>query len=317
MPLPRRRSRTIRVLVLGDLALDVALAPSGPLRRGTDVPGAVRLHQGGSAASAARWLARLGARATLVCAVGRDAVGRALVGTLRADGVLVRAVRPSGGRTARIGIVIDPASGERSFVAERGAADLLRPADMDARWFRGLDALHLPAYSLLGSPLGEAGRAAIAHARAAGARLSLDLASAAPLLAGGRAAAHALVREAAPDLLFTNEHEAVAFLGEADPARLLDYAPVVVIKRGPAGATLLARQPGGAPVPGGRLEVATRALAASDTTGAGDAFDAGFLMTWLSAGATIRPMTLRRAVAAGHRAAARQVRRPRPELSLG
>jgi len=160
MPLLASRPRQARALVLGDLALDVALAPSRPLQRGTDVPGSVRLHQGGSAANTARWLARLGTRTTLVCAVGRDGAGRALVAALRADGVLVRAVRPAGAPTARIGMLVDPATGERSFVADRGAADLLRPADLEAAWFRGVGVLHLPAYSLLGVPLGAAGRAA-------------------------------------------------------------------------------------------------------------------------------------------------------------
>ncbi len=306
-----------RVLVLGDLALDVALAPVGLLAPGTDVPGAVRLHQGGSAANVARWLARLGGRVTLVCAVGRDGVGRALVAVLRADGVRVRAVRPSGARTARIGMLVDHVTGERSFVAERGAADLLHPADLEARWFRGAAALHLPAYSLLGAPLGDCGRAAVVLAHAAGARVSVDLASARPLLAGGRPAAQALVREIAPDLLFTNEHEAAAFLGEPDPAGLLAFAPIAVVKRGAAGATLLARGPGGPATPGLRLEVPTRPRTAADTTGAGDAFDAGFLAAWLAADAAATPAVLRRAVVAGHRAAGRQVGTPRPELVLG
>ena len=316
MPLLATHSRHVRTLVVGDLALDVALAPSRPLQRGTDVPGAVRLHQGGSAANTARWLARLGTRTTLVCAVGRDVAGRALVAALRADGVLVRAVRPAGAPTARIGMLVDPASGERSFVADRGAADLLRPADLEAAWFRGVGVVHLPAYSLLG-PLGAAGRAAVVRARAAGAQVSLDLSSSGPLLAGGRAAAHALAREVAPDLLFTNQAEAAAFLGQPDPARLLDFAPVAVVKRGAGGATLLIRGPGGVTAPGVRLEVATRAFVAADTTGAGDAFDAGFLASWLAAGGATTPAVLRRAVVAGHRAAARQVGSRRPELALG
>ena len=280
------------------------------------MPGAVRLHQGGSAANTARWLARLGTRTTLVCAVGRDGAGRALVAALRADGVLVRAVRPASAPTARIGMLVDPATGERSFVADRGAADLLRPTDLEAAWFRGVGVLHLPAYSLLG-PLGAAGRAAVVRARAAGAQVSLDLASSGPLLAAGRAAAHALALEVAPDLLFTNQTEAAAFLGQPDPARLLDFAPVAVVKRGADGATLLSRGPGGATAPGVRLEVATRPFVAADTTGAGDAFDAGFLASWLAAGRATTPADLRRAVVAGNRTAARQVGLRRPELVFG
>lgn len=303
--------------MLGDLALDVVLAPARPLEHATDVPGRVLLRQGGSAASTARGLARLGVAATLVCAVGRDGPGRALVAALRSDGVRARAVRVQGLPTARIGMLVD-AAGERSFVADRGAADRLSPRDLDPRWFAGAAVLHLPAYSLLGSPLGEAGRAAVALARNAGARVSLDLASAAPLLAGGRPAAHALVRDVAPDLLFTTVGEAAAFLGvgEPEPDGLLGFAPLVVLKRGAAGATALIRGPGAGHV--GRLEVATRPLPAADTTGAGDAFDAGFLAAWLAAPAAhgLRPTVVRRAIVAGNRAAARHLTRRRPELRL-
>jgi sugar/nucleoside kinase (ribokinase family) len=282
------------------------------MEHGTDVPGSVRLHQGGSAANTARWLARLGVRSTLVCSVGRDAPGRALVRTLRRDGVTVRAAHPAGARTARIGMVVDSA-GERSFVADRGAADLIVPAHLRQAWFRGVGVLHLPAYSLLASPLGEAATRAAEVARAAGARVSVDLSSAGPLLARGRAWARERIVAVAPDLLFSNVPEATAFLGHADLERLLDFAPIAIVKRGHGGGTLLAR--GGAG-PAVRLEVPTRRVAAADTTGAGDAFDAGFLAEWLTHDRATEPAELRRAVVAGHRVAARQVAAPRLELEL-
>jgi len=314
MSQPRRpsRPRTLRAVVLGDLALDVVLAPARPLEHGTDVPGIVRLHQGGSAANTARWLARLEVRSTLICAVGRDGPGRALVAALVRDGVSVRAARLAGARTARIGMLVD-ASGERSFVADRGAADLLGPGDVRPAWFNGAGVLHLPAYSLLGSPLGEAAAHAIVMARAAGAAITVDLASAGPLLAGGRPAAHRVIRDPAPDLLFTNAAEAAAFLGDGDLEGLLAFAAVAVVKRGAGGATVVARRPGLAAT---RFEVATRPIMTGDTTGAGDAFDAGFLAAWLAAGRATTPAILRRAVVAGHRAAARQLAAPRPELAL-
>lgn len=310
--------RPLRAVVLGDLALDVVLAPARPLEHGTDVLGVVRFHQGGSAANTARWLGRLGVHTTLVCAVGHDGAGRTLVAALRRAGVEVRAARPAGTRTARIGMVVD-ASGERSFVADRGAADLLDAGDLRPAWFRGAGVLHLPGYSLLGSPLGEAAARAIALARAAGARVSVDLASAAPLLAAGRRAAHGTIRAAGPDLLFANAAEAVAFLGEGRLERLLDIAPVVVVKRGAGGATALARGGGDGATgrPALRFDVATRPLAVPDTTGAGDAFDAGFLAAWLALDPSTTPAALRRAVVAGHRAASRQIAAPRPELPLG
>ena len=313
MPLPSRARGRTRAIVLGDLALDVVLAPARPLQLGTDVPGVVRLHQGGSAANAARWLARAGVRTTLICAVGRDAPGRALVAALRGDGVDVRAAHPVRARTARIGMLVDGA-GERSFVADRGAADLLAPGDLRPAWFRGAGVLHLPAYSLLGRSLADAASRAVILARDAGALVSVDLASAAPLLARGRRTAQRRIGAVGPDVLFCNSAEAAAFLGADDLDAFLRFAPIAIVKRGEAGATVLARRAGATPI---RLDVATRPLPALDTTGAGDAFDAGFLAAWLAAGRESTPAVLLQAVVAGNRVAARQIGAPRPEIALG
>jgi ribokinase len=324
MPLlPSRRQLTARrrvgaagpaVVVLGDLVLDVVIAPDRALEQGSDVTGQVRLRQGGSAATCARWLGRIAARSSLICAIGRDSPGRALVHALTADGVAVRAVRVAGARTGRIGVVVD-ASGQRSFVTERGAALRLRPEDLRAEWFEGAGALHLPAYSLLDKPLGDAGFSAIALARAAGARVTVDLASAAPLLAAGRDAALLLLQRADPDLLFATVDEARALLGSRGERDLLELAPVAVVKRGREGATILVRD--------GRdrlrFEVATTPVQPTDTTGAGDAFDAGFLAGWLAAlGRDVAPVAaLQRGAVLGNRTALRHLAAPAGELTLG
>lgn len=299
--------------MLGDLLLDVVLAPTRGLDRGTDVPGRVSLVQGGSAANVARWLGRLGARTTLVAAVGRDAVGRTLVEAVRGDGVQVRAVRVAGERTGRIGVVVSP-DGERSFVADRGAAIQLRPDDLQPQWFARADGLHLPMYSFLGEPLSHAARKAVSLARKSGAFVSVDLASIGPLLERGRQVAVALIEEVAPDLIFSTAVEAQALLERYAVDGLLDLAPTAVVKRGPQGATVLARE-GDQRL---HFEVATEHRIASDTTGAGDAFDAGFLVGWFAARSAGRslPAALQRAAVTGHRAAARQLSTPRPELPL-
>lgn len=309
-----RRAGPPRVVVLGDLALDVVIAPARPLETGTDVPGRVTFVQGGSAANTARWLARLGARATLIAAVGRDGTGRALVDAVRGDGVTARVSRVAGARTARIAVLVGP-GGERSFVPDRGAADRLAPGDLRPAWFAGTDALHLPAYSLMGEPLGAAGRRAIELARAAGGIVSVDIASVGPLMARGRRAAHDLIASAAPEILFATAAEASALLGSGPVEGLLDAARIAVVKRGSKGATVLARS-GSERL---RFEIATTPLEAADTTGAGDAFDAGFLVAWFAAtdaGRTL-PAALHRAALAGHRAAAKQLASPRAEVVLG
>lgn len=295
------------VVVLGDLLLDIVVRSAGALVRATDVPGVIELRQGGSAASTARWLARLGCETRFITSVGDDAIGAALVAEVERDGVVVHAVPVAAGRSGRIGVVLEP-TGERSFVADRAAADLLEPAALRPDWFGGAALLHLPAYSLLSEPLGSAALRACNLARSAGARVSLDLASAGPLLAGGRDRALALVRAVAPDLLFANEMEAHALGGSAAGLRAL--APVVVVKRGSSGALVLF---------GGEAEVAvpTERLATADTTGAGDAFDAGFIAAWLADGAAEDAAVLRRAAEAGVAAARRHLMEPRVELDLG
>jgi sugar/nucleoside kinase (ribokinase family) len=356
------RRRPLRTLVLGDLVLDVVLVPSVEIESATDVPGRVEIRQGGSAANVARWLARLGLRAQLVCAIGRDGAGRSLVAQLERDGVAVRAIRVTGQRTGRIGVVVAP-GGERSFVQDRRAALHLRPEDLKPEWFDRLDLLHLPVYSLLGEPLGRAGTRAVELARDRGALVSTDLASVGPLLAGGRRAARELIARIAPDLIFATEREAEALLGRYDADRLLEFAPIVVIKRGSRGARVVARDGSGTVDTGGgngassgsaetrdsaesgsaesgdaagssgaavapglaepppplRFDVATTPVPAVDTTGAGDAFDAGFIAGWLEsrAAGTGAAAALHRATVAGHRAAARQLRAPRQELPPG
>lgn len=171
-------------------------------------------------------------------------------------------------------------------------------------------------------------------ARSAGALVTLDLASIGPLLAGGREAALALVREVAPDLLFATAGELSGLLGAGGGggsasaaaiasgsginARAVELAPIVVVKRGAEGASVVV----GATAAGASVvafHVATRPIAAADTTGAGDAFDAGFIAEWLASRTAGRSaiVGLRRAAVAGNRVAARQVSTPRRELQLG
>ena len=293
--------------------MDVVLVADRDLERGTDITGRVLMRQGGSAASTARWLARAGARSTLVSSIGRDATGRALVAALASDGVTVRAVRIAGVQTGRIGVFVE-ADGERSFVTDRGAALRLRPEDLRSEWFAGAEVVHLPAYSLLDQPLGRAGMVAIRLAREAGALVTLDLASSGPLLAHGRRAALALIREAAPDLLFATRDEAKALMGARREDGLLALAPITVVKRGRKGATILVRDGADSL----RFEVATTPIKAADTTGAGDAFDAGFLAAWMQARRRgLAPAAaLQRGAVAGNRLALRHLSNPPGEISF-
>ncbi|HUG49106.1 MAG TPA: PfkB family carbohydrate kinase [Candidatus Limnocylindria bacterium] len=322
-----------RLVALGDLVLDIVVRPSEPLLRGSDVAGEIGFRTGGSAANTCRAFVAAGGRATFIGAVGDDAWGRRLAASLRRDGVTPRLAKVAL-PTARLVAMLDP-GGERSFVTQRGAADRLRPADVRRQWLAGCDALHLPAYSLLTEPLRRAALLAVSVARDRGALISLDLASRGPLLQAGRRTAIERIAEVSPDLLLANAGEVDALTGRRGGRRLLELAPVVVIKEGSAGCRVMWRPAGASSADLLELDVATTPLGATDTTGAGDAFDAGFLYALLSSGAREpaagtggqlagedrrqalrRAQVLRRAAVAGHRAAARTLAGPRPELLL-
>lgn len=312
-PLRRASTTTPVLVVLGDLLLDVVARADAGLRPGSDVEGTVRFRVGGSAANVARSFARLGGSATLICAVGRDGWGARLVEVVRSDGVTVRPVRVTGESGRLLALV--GVDGERTFVTERGATDGIRATDLRATWFRGVGALHVPAYGLIrDEPYAAARRAAELAREAAGRRsllVSVDLASYGPLRDLGVPVAKRRVASLGPDLLFANRREAAALTGRrAHFTPLLDLAPVVVVKEGAGGCRVLWRMGG----EDGRLEVATTALAAPDTTGAGDAFAAGFLRVLMGVDGPVSAAILRRAALAGHRSAADLLRRPRTSL---
>jgi sugar/nucleoside kinase (ribokinase family) len=304
------------LVVVGDLMLDIVIAPERAIERGSDVPGRLSFRRGGSAANTASAFVRLGGRATLLTCVGDDPLGRRLVRALRSEGVRVHALydpAPSG----RVAALVD-ASGERSFVTQRGAADHLARVHVRPAWLRGCRAVHVPGYSIFRRPLAEATVAAVAVARHQGALVSVDLSSSGPLRALGRAEVERRLAAIGPDVLFANRQEAAALLGSrVDSAllRLLRLAPVAVVKEGLAGCRLLWRDGAAA---GANLSIAPAGrVLTSDSSGAGDAFAAGFLYAWLARSAMVDAVALRRAAMAGHRAAAAALRADRPELPIG
>ena len=307
-----------RLVALGDLLLDVVISPERPIERGTDVPGTLAFRRGGSAANTAVAFARIGGAASLITSLGDDYWAARLLSSLRADGVRVHAARHPGS-SGRLAALIDD-RGERSFVTERGVADALESSEIKPAWLRGADVLHVPAYSLLAEPIGSASVRASELAHGAGALVSADLSSQGPLLAFGAARSRARIAAITPDVLFANRDEAAALSRETVRrawVRLLDQAALVVIKDGAWGCRVLWNESGATR----QIDVAaTRIRERVDTTGAGDAFAAGFLYSLLRSGgreAMEHDQALRRAAMAGHRAAGEALRRGRPGIKLG
>ncbi|MEP7360324.1 MAG: PfkB family carbohydrate kinase [Chloroflexota bacterium] len=298
-----------RLLTIGDLTLDVVVSTDSGADVGTDVASSIRFRAGGSAANSARTFARLGGDATFIGAAGDDQLADLLGAALTAEGVTVRLARKRG-RTARL-IVLLSTSGERSFLTDRGRADSLAWADLQPDWLAAADVLHLPAYSLFKGALAQTSLRAARAAHRAGTLVSVDLASRRPLLVDGPDAARAKIAAVGADVLFANRDEAVALVGSSDIKPLLELAPIVVVKAGAAGCRVLWRDVD--------MDIAARPLAATDTTGAGDGFDAGFMFSLVATGRSLdalRRLDLRHAAYDGGKAAAAFIRGPRKELAL-
>ena len=250
----------MRIVTLGDVMLDVIVRLEEPLARGGDVRAATRAGAGGQAANVAAWAAALGADARCVAKRGDDAAGGLVAQELRARGVeLVGPVAPAG-----TGVVVSLVEeGERSLASDRGVAPSLEPDELDAAWF-ACDVLHLSGYALLREPIARAALLAARFAREAGARLSVDVAAWTEIRRFGPVEFRALLDELAPDVLFATEAE-WELLGAAYLT-----APTSVLKRGARGVTVLTDET--------RLDFAALETEVVDSTGAGDALAAGFLL---------------------------------------
>jgi ribokinase len=246
----------VQLVTLGDLLLDVIVRLDEPLESGADANATTRTGAGGQAANVAAWAAALGAQARVVTRRGDDAAGALVAGELAERGVDVAG--PVAGRTGVVVSVVAP-DGERTMASDRGSAPELSADDLDPAWF-ACDCLHISGYALVAEPIDGAARRAAELARSNGARVSVDLS------AWTRIRAAEQFRESlerlAPDVIFGDEAEWHAL---NQP-----FYGVRIVKRGARGFDV-AR--------GDVVEVCqAHDVSVVDTTGAGDALAAGFLV---------------------------------------
>jgi ribokinase len=241
------------VCTLGDLLLDVIVRLDSRLAPGDDAVAATTLAPGGQAANVAAWAVALGAEARIVAVQADDDAGALLRRKLGAHGVDV--FGPPGERTGIVVSIVQP-EGDRTMASDRGSAPDLEAGDLDAAWF-ACDALHLSGYSLMRPPMDAAAERAATLAREQGASVSVDLSSWTHIDRFGDAMRRALAR-IRPEVVFGNEREWAA-IGDVD-------AGSRIVKRGPRGVT----------VDGTQHEAVS--VDAVDSTGAGDALAAGYLV---------------------------------------
>jgi ribokinase len=242
---------TLSVCTIGDLILDVVVLPERPLAPDGDTPAAIRLASGGQAANVAAWASALGARSRLICKRGNDGASELAAAGLAAAGVEICGPVADG----RGGVVVSVrnAQGERTMASDRGVASMLDSSELDPGWLESCDVLHVSGYCLLREPMAQA---AIAAARLAP-RVTVDLASAHDIELVGASTFAARLEALGPEL---------AFATEAERAAVPEFDTAWVIKLGARGARF----------PEGEYRAPT--VSVVDTTGAGDALAAGYLV---------------------------------------
>lgn len=260
------------VIVVGDINVDI-LAPVDhyPLPGGHALAEELRVEGGGSAANTAVLLGLLGLEVTMLGRVGDDPLADWVLTGMEAAGVDVSTVRRDAGATTGLFCVAVTPDGERTMFGGRGANGRLSPDDIDAAVIETGRWLHLSGYQLLS----ESGRAALQKAadvaRRAAISISLDV-GIGPATGEWRAAVIEVA--AGVDVLLPNQVEAELLTGETHPPDTVrrlkaSGARTVVVKLGARGCYAAAGSEEWA-LPGFDVDVV-------DSTGAGDAFNAGFI----------------------------------------
>ena len=279
-----------RVVVVGDVMLDVVTRPLGPIAPTSDTSAVVRVGRGGAGANLAVRLAAAGHDVTYVGVAGRDAAADVVRADLKAAGVRDRITQVEG-HTGVVVSLVAP-DGQRAMVTDRGVNPMLDIAHLTVVLAEGFDHLHVSGYTLLDAATRDAGAAGLARARETGRTTSVDVCSAEPLRRVGPNVFAAASRDAST--LFANEEEAtvLAHASDADEALavLSGRYDEVVVTRGARGIVVArGTQRWSAPAAGGDV---------LDTTGAGDAATGAYLAARLDGGDVAVAMSSAMAAAA-------------------
>ena len=288
-----------RVVVFGDVIDDIVVRPHRRPEGDTNTPSSIRQLPGGAAANVSAWFGSAGVAVDFIGRVGAiDCDYHA--GFLAEFGVRAHLTADATRPTGTIIVIIDE-DDSRTVLTERGANRVLTPHDVPDALLDGAAALYFTGYTVFSGQHDPEGTIAafqdlLRRCRERGVPVVVDPGSARVLADFG--VAHFLRAVAGASVLLPNLPEGRALTGLDDPldvaTRLADSFGVVAVTMGARGSVVAVSGQPPVLIPVSRVERA-------DTTGAGDAFGAGFVTAWLE-GASIAA-----AADAGARLAARAV----------
>ncbi|MEP0338119.1 MAG: adenosine kinase [Alphaproteobacteria bacterium] len=227
---------------------------------------------GGSAANTIAVMARLGAKCAFMGKVKDDAFGRIFGHDIRSLGVhFDTAAAADGPATANCLVLVTP-DAQRTMLTYLGASIHLKPADVDLDVIKDARVTYLEGYLWDPEDAKQAFRTAAAAARDAGREVALSLSD--PFCVDRHRADFLDLIEGHVDILFANEAEILSLY------QVEDFDAAVDKVKGHCKIAALTRSEKGSVVVSGDNVTAVAATPVDkviDTTGAGDAYAAGFL----------------------------------------
>ncbi len=223
------------------------------------------LTTGGSVANTMRGMANLGCRGGYMGRIGRDDLGELFRNDFTKRGLTTHLSYSDSSETGRVMALVSMDS-ERTMATYLGAAAEMQPGDFNVEHLSDYDYMYMEGYLVFNHDLIAAG---VKAAKAAGLKVALDLSSF-NVVEANLDFLKDLIKNNV-DILFANEEEAKAYTGlepEAALHRIAEECELAIVKLGKEGS--LIKQ--GDQV----VRVGSIPAKALDTTGAGDAYAAGF-----------------------------------------
>ena len=269
-------TKNSKILCIGDIMLDVTAVIGKPIVEGLETRASISTFGGGAAANVASWLVAANTPSYLITRVGDDAAGKAVLDQLDQLGV-AHSDKVVPGKNTGVVIVIVGNDGERTMFPDSGANAGLGVADLPE--LSQFGAVYLSGYPLI-NPQSNPGVLEIVEVlRKEKLPIIFDPATVGVLLEVGVERVRQWLEFM--DVVVLNEEEAQFITGFANPieaaADLLKIVPTVVIKRGSNGALAQQRD-------GSLIQIPALPTTVVNTTGAGDAFAAGFISIWAQDG---------------------------------